>query len=207
MNGFRQTNHAKLIRRVTETLNGLIAVDDNPIEDFFGVQLIQTARSRKSSDSASPRSQDTLRMRYLSAPYSPSNPLGAGCRLSINGRQFELLTAPRDYRVAFTGDMYEVPILPVDVLYPYQGDLHVAGADGDLVEADVRFSFFSADESAGDTGIYQDFRAEAPIEYRSQLKVNHELRAEDTLKIVNRDVDRAGMFVDLAVRKTGANQS
>lgn len=208
MNSFRKTHDARITRLVAEDASGQITVDDTVGDRFFSVQLISTARPRSSRDSASPRRQSTYSLRFPGPPYGPPVAPPAGSRMSLQGTEFELLSNPRDYSISTRyNDGYEVGVLPVEMLYPYEGDLYVAGQDGDLVQANIRFSLYSADENDNSVGIYQDFRAEAPVDLRSLLKVNHEIRSSDTLKIVNRDVDRAGMFVDMTVRKSGANQS
>lgn len=207
MNGFRKTHDARIVRLVSEGSDGQISVDDAGGDRYFSVQLISTARPRSSRDSASPRRQSTYSLRIPGPPFGPVESLLAGSRVVLSNTEFELLSNPRDYSVnPAYADGYEVGVLPVEMLYPYVGDLYVAGQDGALVQANIRFSLYSADENDNNVGIYQDFRAEAPVDLRSLLKVNHEIRASDTLKIVNRDVDRAGMFVDMTVRKSGANQ-
>lgn len=204
MSVWRFTNNSRITRRVVVESDADITVTD-ALGAWFGVQRIRTGREPASLDAGSPRRQRTDLIRYRGGALAPpGGPLRAGDRVELESSVFELVGAPRQIKLGRILMGFEAPVLPVERLYPFVGQLQEQG--GVLVTADVRFSAFSVDEAHLTTGTYEDFDAETGLEHYSEAKINRQLVSGSKIfKITSAEVDTVGGFVKMTVRKSGAS--
>ena len=204
MTAWRHTHYVGATRRVTVGEDGSIVV--TPVtEAVFGAQWIRTPDSSPRSDSSSPRAGRVNLLRYRGGVLAPAGGhLSAGDRIELGDDTYEVLADYREVLIGRQVTAYEVPILWINLLYPYSGDLQEQG--GAEVQADVRFSVYATDETHEATGTYEDLDAEADISLHSLLRVNRQFVSGSLIyKITSAEVDREGRFVRMTVRKSGAS--
>lgn len=199
---FGFTHYARVTRRVTVGQDGAITVVDNP-ETWFESMLVRTGQPWAGTDSGSPRRARPDRLRYLASALGPAGAsLRAGNRLELASTTYEILEDPREVKLGARLAGYEIPALALTRLYPYLGTVEeLGGAD---VRANVRFSVFTASEEHRETGMYEDYNAETDLSNRDIMRVNRQVSSGSNIyKITSAEVDLAGAYVRMTVRKAG----
>jgi hypothetical protein len=161
-----------LTRRVSVDGSASVTIEDLSPPQFFKVEL---TRPRLPIDQeGSPRSHDPWVIRWRTGMWGPVGATpGGSSRITVGETSYELLSGAKTLMYGRRAVGFEARCLPVTQLYPYVGDL--TEQDGTVVQAGMRFAFWSPNESHGSTGDYEDYEAEAPIEYREQVKRNRQL--------------------------------
>lgn len=192
---------AELTRRVSVDSSASITIETIDPPQSFKVEL-RGPRMPVDQDS-SPRSHDPWVVRWRTGLWGPQGATpGGSSRITINGAAYELLQRPKTLMYAHRAVGFESGCLPVDQLYPYVGDL--TEQDGTLVQADTRFAFWSPSESHGSTGDYEDYDAEAPIEYRDLIKRNRQLHlTSGVYRIMTTVVNMTVPRVSFRLRRAG----
>lgn len=135
--------------------------------------------SRFSSNDSSPRERDPYILRWRGGILGPSS-IKAGYRIQVSNPLapsytngiMELLADPREIRAGNSIVGVEVPALLVTELYPYEGTLK----EQDATEVGpVGVALWSNREDHENTGTYESFSGEAPIEFHLELGNNRRL--------------------------------
>lgn len=142
----------------------------------FMVSLSPPERSR--SEDSSPRDGDPYILRWRAGALGPIVIPQAGFRCVLErevfGRSYEnttheIVTAPREFRMGPQTHGIMAESLPVGELYPYTGMLKEQ--DGTAVNP-IIFALWSLREDHADTGTYERFSGEAPVEFAGALGDN-----------------------------------
>ncbi len=162
-------------------------------------------------DDGSPRDRDHYIMRFRKPPFGPGT-AKAGCRVSLEspllwGRPYEnvtheLVSDPREVRVGPLGTVMQAECLPVGELYPYEGTLKEQNGTevGSIVVA-----LWSDREGHQDTGTYEEFRGEAPVEFADELGNNRWIDLDgERYRITASILDLEGPRVKFDARRANA---
>jgi hypothetical protein len=202
---FSYSDPAQVSRRVIVGSDRIVTITDS-LGSFFPSELINN-EGGLASDDASPRSIPPIVLRYRgSYVFHPvGGPLTPGSRVTIRGREYELLSSPSKIRDGVKDWAYEVPVLPVPTLYPLVGALQEQG--GAELNASVRFSAYGPSETHSNRGTFEDLSGEAPIELASVINpsFNRQFFVDDAAyKIIEATIDYRAAYVALTLRKLGS---
>ena len=174
----------------------------------FMVMLMPPRRSR-SSDS-SPRDGDPYIMRWRNGLLGPIVTPQAGFRCSLNrvhGRAYEnetyeFLSDPREFRVGPVTHGIEAEVAPVGELYPYAGTLREQ--NGTSVSL-VSVALWSDREDHADTGTYERFSGESPVEFAEAFGNNRWIDIGDKrYRVTSSITDFEGPRVKFEARRSNA---
>lgn len=173
----------------------------------FMVSVMPPLRSR--SEDSSPRDGDPYIMRWQSGPLGPIVVPQAGFRCSLSrpsGRGYEnviheVLSDPREFRVGPSTQGIMAETLPVGDLYPYTGVLKEQ--DGEVVDP-IIFALWSVREDHADTGTYERFNGEAPVEFAEALGDNRWIDLGGRYRITSSITDLEGPRVKFEARRANA---
>ena len=170
---------AQVTRQVVVAPDRTFAVvDSNGVTFMVGM----STPSRYSSSDASPRELDPFILRWRSGLLGLGNQPRAGWRFHLTNPinpsdhthdvTFELLSDPQEIKFGNSPWGTEVPAQVVTTLYPYEATLKEQ--DGTAVSP-VGVALWSNREDHENTGTYESFSGEAPIEFHSELGDNRRL--------------------------------
>lgn len=198
---FRYSDPARIVRRVSVSSAGVIVIVDD-IGPWFASQLIDR-KGGHTSDDPSPRNRPAKTLRYQDGVMGPIGArLTAGNRVGVGSVTYELLQDPKEVTDGLISVAWEVPVLPVEELYPLEGELQEQG--GESAINPVRFSLYTPSETHGDRGTYENGSGECPIDLHTEVRTNRQFVAGGkTYKIISATVDHVGKFCALELRKAG----
>jgi hypothetical protein len=199
---FQYTGPSQISRRVVEEL-GVYTVTDE-VEGPFPSQLVVPNADEAVLDSASPRDAAPWKLRWRGGFQAPSGASPVpGDRILYRGTEYEVTSPPRHIHEGKTMiESYEVKCQPVFDLYPLEGTLQEM--DGTLVGAHILFSLFRGAETHSDTGSYEEYSAEAPLEWQAGITMNRQIaRGLFVYKIVAPEVNPQGRYIRMNLRRSG----
>lgn len=126
----------------------------------------------------------------------PTNPR------QYDNRVYEFLNMPRLTRIGGVNTGLQAQIAPVGMLYPYHGVLREQD-DTEVREIDV--AMWSLTESHLDTGQYEDFTGEAPVDADGEIRSNRSIWiGTDRYMILSARLDTVGPRVLFEARRSNA---
>lgn len=185
--GAALTSIARRARLVTIGA-GLQVTIDTDLSDPFSCAIQEPAER----DSApAPRDRTPAELRWIDGP-----PLAAGSRITVDDVVWELVDRPVAHRLVHTA-----AVLSLAELYPRIGALQALG--GGALAANVPLAVWQPSEADRDSGNFEGYRGEAPIEHREVLETDNAQIAlgATTLKIVHATVDYERPKVNLELRR------
>ncbi len=202
---------AKVTRSVIVATDRTFAVVDSDGAEF----MVNVSRpSQHSGSDGSPRELDPFLIRWSGGVMGLSsqgpkagyrlyltNPLHPGDYMT-HDVTYELLADPQEIRFGNNPWGAEVPAHLVPILYPYQATLKEQ--DGTEVSP-VEVALWSNREDHQNTGTYESFSGEAPIEFHSELGDNRRLDiGGDRYRITSSIVDVEGPRVKFEAIRSNA---
>lgn len=196
---------ATLVRSV-DMVNGQPVVDDAPNIPPFYVAIIDPKSPRVTTGRAfgaggSPRTAIPGVLRHASGLTGPSIDLRAGYRVNVLSYGLvELLNDGTPLSTATRTPGFIFAFAPVDWLYPLDGIL--SDMDGNPI-GDMKLGIWGALEVHDVTaGEFEDYEAEAPIEYIASLQRNVDIMVGTTrYRILASEPDFGVMTIHLRLRK------
>lgn len=193
------------VTRILTLEDGTFTIDDG----VYGSHMVSLMPpTRRLANDGSPRDGDPYTIRWRGGSLGPLVPPFAGWRLTLSrpvGRtyenlSYELLTDPSEVRVGPFTDGMQAPALPVSDLYPYEGELKSQG--GTTIQV-INVALWSVREDHQDTGTYENFNGEAPVEFATMLGDNKRIDiGGQRYRITSSIVDFKGPRVKFEARRS-----
>lgn len=201
-----------LVTRTVELDTRTFTVVDNPSANHSFMGSLEPPRFAKEDD-GSPRDLTPYVLRWRTGILGPPMSLEAGWRVSLKrsvlstmrpyeNEEHELLEDPREFRVGPVTYGLQVRIAPVSALYPYDGLLQEQ--DGTVV-SEISMALWSEREEHQDTGTYEDFSGEAPVEFADELGTNRRIVTDGQIyRVTSSILDLEGPRVKFEARRANA---
>ena len=156
-------------RTVTISTAGVIAIDDVTSGSFrAGVFLPREPVTNESDGAPRANAPRTIVWYPAEGLLSAVPTVRPGDRLLDDEDEYEVLGGPGNRRAGVRTIVYELEVLPTRLLYPILGD--VLRQDGTILQAGIRLALYpTGGERVAGHGEYQDYTAEAPVEYAAHL--------------------------------------
>lgn len=182
--------------RLAAVENTTASVDETP-SAYFPARLVERIDTPQVLD-GSPRLSG-LAQRFVYHFASPA--LGPGYRVELHGVEgtYELLGAPKVLRQGQNVAGYEAQVVEIGTLYPAE-----ATFEGLSSAVPMPLALFSGSEELRGHGDYDNYEAEAPIEYAEQVQPGSTvlLIDGDRWRVVFASVDYQHAFLKLALRRS-----
>lgn len=197
---------ARTTRSLTVVDRGFDVEDDFEAPSFMAaLEVPTTARITDGS----PREGSTYILRWRSGLLGPQNIPQAGWRISLTrptsrrtyeNMVYELLGDPREIRNGANSTGMQAAAMPVGVLYPYTAILKAQ--DGTTLVEELPVALWSEREDHRDTGTYEEFSGEAPVEHGGAIKQNTKLDiGGEIYRITSSIIDLEGPRVKFDARR------
>lgn len=194
MIGASLNQRARAIRRVT-VANITASLDETP-SDYFPARLYPPDTPSARSD-GSPR-ENSARSRLVWHHRAPA--MGPADRVELAGAAgtWELLSTPEPHRLGERVEGYQAEVLELGELYPMSAEVE----DAPSAEP-VPLSVYAGSEQVSGHGDYEDYDAEAPIEFADTLDADNRVLLLDDKRwrVVSALVDFQIPHVRLRLRK------
>lgn len=185
-----------------------VVVTDELGERFMShLQPPRTSRT----DDGSPRDGAPYVLMWKAGLLGPQEVPQAGWRVSLTrptsrrtyeNLVYELLGDPREIRNGANSMAIQAEVAPVADLYPYTATLKEQGGDTVAV---VNVALWSEREDHADTGTYEEFKGEAPVDQASAIKQNRKLDIDGEIyRITSSIVDLEGPRVKFNARRSNS---
>lgn len=186
----------QVIRRVTVNGQRTVVVTDVP-EPGFLVQFTPPDGG-SSGDGRSPRDDPPYTVRWRAGRFGPVQRPQAGDRALIATASYELLGGTRELWEGPRLVGYEVEVMPVDILYPYEATLtEQTGA----VIGTVPVALWESSDEHRDQGEYLNFEGEAPAEHLLAITRNKALNLNGVPhRVTSTMLDASGPRVKFTAR-------
>lgn len=194
-----------ITRSLTVDGRGYIITDEDLGLFMASLQVPTSART----DDGSPRDGSPYILRWRAGVLGPQAVPQAGWRVSLSrptsqrtyeNMIYELLGDPREIRNGANSTGMQASVLPVGVLYPYVAVLKAQ--DGTTVVNELNIALWSEREDHTDTGTYEEFAGEAPVDYASTIRQNHKFDLDGEIyRITSSIVDFEGPRVKFNARR------
>jgi hypothetical protein len=195
-------DQANVVRRVSGQSH--VFVEDVEEEAKFAC-LFVAASSQRGGDDASPREAPSPTLRYAHGYGAPENALRAGDRVRLirDGQIYELLDDPKALRGSTQPKGWDVPVMNIETLYPY--DAWLTEQDGTMIAGSVRVAIYGGSDTQREEGRYENREGEAPVEYAEALSGDNVIlrTPEDKYRVTSAVVDVAGPRVKIELRRAG----
>lgn len=189
--------NARVTRRVGVSAQRVVTVVDVP-ETTFRAALTHPADTVTRVDD-SPRENPPYTIQWRNGILGPSSNPQAGARLAIDAATYEVLAGPLTLYHGSRVVGYEVPVMPVSLLYPYESSM--VQQDGAVVVPLLSFALWMAGDEHVNRGEYLNLDGEAPPEYASAFSRNRALIVDgDRYMITSSWVDATGPRVRFTAR-------
>lgn len=195
------TKPAAITRRVTVGADAIVTKTDLSSEPGFLAELIGPRDGAASG--GPPRSSPPYTIRWQTGLWGPLGDVPrASARITVGDATYELLGQPKTLMHGPRAVGYGASAMPVLELYPFIGNL--TEQDGTVVQGDMRLAMWSPNERHDSTGEYEDYDAEAPIDYQGLIKRNRQVRmGGTTYRIMTTVVDLSVPRVMFSLRRAG----
>lgn len=196
---------ARIVRRISGSIDSISA--DEVLEDWFPANLAPPEdASPLVTPDASPRDTSPWRLQFGASTLYPGSaaPRQAGERVQLLSTTYELLGRPRQISTGRRVLGHEVGVLSVQDLYPYVATLQ----QHDLSEivAEMPLAVWQLTENISQRSGYEEFEAEAPIEYVKDLSPNKILSVWGSRHHITRAyVPPSGPRVRMTLRRRDRN--
>ena len=190
---------ARVVRRVSVSAQRSVGVADVPEQVFRAALSPPGDFSLSTQDS--PRENPSATLRWRSGPFGPTPPPQAGARIDVDGRVYEALAGPLELRHGSRVVGYELPVMPVNLLYPLTGTL--VQQDGVAIIPAMSLALWETSDDHADRGEYLNFDGEAPPEYAADFMRNRALMVGTERHVITSAlVDATGPRVRFSTRVT-----
>lgn len=203
----RDLNIRAVVTRILTLEDRAFTVEDG---QFGGFTVSLMPPTRFPTQDGSPRDGDPHVLHWQAGLLGPVVVPQAGWRVGLErpvGRSYEnltyeLLSDPSEVRLGPSTDAVQAPVMTVPVLYPYSGVLKEQ--DGTEVGA-IGVALWSDREDHADTGTYERFSGEAPVEFAPELSNNRWIDlGGQRYRITSSIVDLEGPRVKFEARRANA---
>lgn len=199
---------AVVIRSLEFEEREFTVVDENGVSFMCSLDPPRISRPTDGS----PRDRQPYVMRWRAGLLGPgSGHPEAGWRVSLTRPLstrpyetdvYELLSDPQEARTGAMAMGVQADVAPVNSLYPYEAELQEQ--DGTAVQ-DIRVALWSEREDHQNTGTYESFSGEAPVEFANMLGTNRRLDiGGKRYRITSSIVDFEGPRVKFDARRANA---